>query len=69
MTKIRVAICQHALFYDMDKNYSIAVQQIETASLKGASIAIFPECNLTGYAGIEFNSYSSSEDQPVRSPG
>ena len=58
MSILRVAIAQHPLSGAITVNLEIVKKQIQIAAKSGADIVLFPECNLTGYAGIEFTEYS-----------
>ena len=51
---ITIATCQHAVDADINTNLSAILKQIKFARRKGAEIAHFPECSLSGYAGEEF---------------
>ncbi len=61
MNKLHIAVCQHSLSGDIEKNLKTTLRQVKDASLKGADIALFPECNLTGYAGLEFHKYHDED--------
>lgn len=40
--------------WDINLNLRIIIKQIQIASAKFADTALFPECNLSAYPGVEF---------------
>ena len=61
MAKLRIAVCQYKLSGDIDRNLSITIKQMKIAFDRDADIALFPECNLSGYPGVEFLKYKSKD--------
>ncbi len=54
--KLRIASCQFPVSSDITLNYQYIAAQMTEAKLKGADIAHFPECSLSGYPGTDFMS-------------
>lgn len=54
MKQIRVATCQFAVEADIAKNLSAILALMNEAARGEAKIAHFPECALSGYAGVDF---------------
>jgi predicted amidohydrolase len=50
-----IATCQHPIHAEVNKNLSFIRKQILEANARGADIVHFSECNLSGYAGEEFD--------------
>lgn len=57
-----VATCQFPVSVDIKKNESYILKQLEDAKAKGAQLAHFSESSLSGYAGIDFNSFDSQDE-------
>ncbi|MBM4161586.1 MAG: carbon-nitrogen hydrolase family protein [Ignavibacteria bacterium] len=55
--KLKVATCQFPVSADIQKNYRYISSQIQEAKARGADVAHFPECALSGYAGPDFKTY------------
>ena len=55
--KLVVATCQFPISADIERNYRHISSQMRKAKARGADVAHFPECALSGYAGIDFSSY------------
>jgi predicted amidohydrolase len=51
---LSIASCQHPVGEDIRNNLHAVLKQMRKARDGGADIAHFPECNLSGYAGIDF---------------
>jgi predicted amidohydrolase len=51
--KLTVASCQFPVSADISENYSWIKKQLIEAKLKGAEIAHFPECALSGYPEVD----------------
>ena len=54
--RIRIASCQFPVSADIRSNYQFMEDQITEAKLKGADVAHFPECALSGYPGSDMMS-------------
>jgi predicted amidohydrolase len=61
---LTIATCQHAMSTDIRKNLTVILDQIRKAAAGKADIVHFSECNLSGYAGHQFNSVQE-QDNPV----
>ena len=55
--KLNIATCQFSVDRDIRRNYRSIVRQIQAAKKQGAHVVHFPELALSGYAGVEFDSY------------
>lgn len=55
--KLTVATCQFPISSDVSENLKYIARQIRIAEERGADVAHFPECGLSGYAGIDFASH------------
>lgn len=55
---LTIACSQHPVSSTIEKNLQYVLLQAEAASKHKADIIQFPECNLTGYPGIDFGEYS-----------
>jgi len=62
--KLTIATCQHPVDGDIRSNLLSVVKLVRSAKSKGADIAQFSECNLTGYAGLDFKEINRN-DRPV----
>ena len=56
--KITVATCQFPVTADIRKNLAFVSRQMKTAKQRGAKVAHFSEACLSGYAGLEFDSFA-----------
>jgi predicted amidohydrolase len=65
MAKIRISVCQHSLSDSIEENYRIIKSQLAGSANLDADIVHFPECNLTGYAGVEFLEYPGNNNSIV----
>ncbi|MBI1816179.1 MAG: carbon-nitrogen hydrolase family protein [Deltaproteobacteria bacterium] len=54
---ITVATCQFPVDADIRRNLAYVLRQMRIAKSRGAHVAHFPECSLSGYAGSDFASY------------
>jgi len=54
---LAVAACQLAVGPDIRRNGAAIRRQMRAAARRGAAIAQFPECALSGYAGAQFQSF------------
>ena len=55
---LRVATCQFPVAADIRSNERYVTRQLRVARDRGAHVAHFPECALSGYAGTDFASYA-----------
>jgi predicted amidohydrolase len=55
--KFRIATCQFPVFADVRRNLRRVLRQMRDARARGAGIAHFSECALSGYAGENFPSF------------
>lgn len=55
--KLTVATCQFPIAGDIRANLGCIARQMRAAKRGGAHLVHFPECALSGYAGIEFASF------------
>jgi predicted amidohydrolase len=53
MKSLRVATCQFSVEAEISHNRRWILKQIEQAAAQGADVAHFPECALSGYAGVD----------------
>lgn len=51
--KLTIATCQHPIEPEIRRNLTHILELMRTSRERGADIAYFPECNLSGYAGEE----------------
>lgn len=58
MARIRVATCQFPVSGDPRRNASWVRRQMREAAARGAHVAHFPECALSGYADVDLPSYA-----------
>lgn len=65
MSTLKIAVCQHRLSGNISENLDNTIYQLRKASKQGADIVQFPECNLTGYAGVEFSDYHKRNNDIV----
>jgi len=59
--KLTVATCQFPIGRDPRVNAGYVTRQVKAARRRGARVAHFAECALSGYAGIEFPSFMNYE--------
>ncbi len=55
--RITIATCQFPVDADIRRNQGYVLRQMRIAKGRGAHVAHFPECSLSGYAGTDFASY------------
>lgn len=66
--KVTIATCQFPVGSDVQGNTSYIQMQMRIACSRGAAIAHFSECSLSGYAGMDFNDFQTQDKhQLVRS--
>ena len=56
-----VATCQFPVSADIGRNRSYILKQMAAAKSQGAEVAHFSESSLSGYAGMDFESYESQD--------
>jgi len=62
--KVAIATCQFPVSADISANANWIQQQMKQSKQQGANIVHFPECALSGYAGVDFktnNNYDWNE--------
>ncbi len=52
--RLTVATCQFPVDADIRRNLRYVLRQMAIAKRRGAHVAHFPECALSGYAGTDF---------------
>ncbi|HOI29307.1 MAG TPA: carbon-nitrogen hydrolase family protein [Melioribacteraceae bacterium] len=57
--KLRIASCQFPVSPNISENLQWIEKQMIEAKLKKADIIHFPECALSGYAGVDLDSYEN----------
>src|ERR1051326_6046774 len=55
--KLKIAMCQFPIDRDIRRNLGYVERQMVEAQRRGAHVAHFPECALSGYPGVEFKSF------------
>ena len=63
---LTIATCQHPVGADINKNLSAVIKQMKTARSKSADIVHFSECNLSGYAGIDFQDIKQRDHKTLQ---
>jgi hypothetical protein len=58
MAVLKVATCQFAVGADIEVNLRHLKRQMTVAAQRGARVAHFPEGALSGYAGVDFESFA-----------
>ena len=58
MARLNVATCQFPVGADIDANLGHVKRQMAVAARHGARVAHFPEGALSGYAGVDFESFA-----------
>jgi len=61
---LTIATCQHPVSADIQSTLKAILKLVRSAKSQGADIAHFSECNLTGYAGLDFKDIDHN-DKPV----
>ena len=70
MALLKVATCQFPVGADIDVNLAYVKRQMTQAAGRGARVAHFPEGALSGYAGVDFESFAGyGWDQLRARPG
>ncbi len=62
---LTIATCQHPVSGNIEQNLADVIRLAKKAKAGKADIAHFPECNLSGYAGIDFSTLNG-RDENVR---
>lgn len=57
--KLKIATCQFAVVGSIEHNSQLIQQLMRESASSGAEIAHFCECALSGYAGIDFDSFDA----------
>jgi predicted amidohydrolase len=57
--RLVIATCQFPIGADIKRNFHYISLQMRKAKIRGADVAHFPECALSGYAGTDFSSYAN----------
>ena len=63
---LSIATCQHGVSADIESNLSAVRKQIKLAAARGADIAHFSECNLSGYAGEDFQNVNNQDNNTLQ---
>ncbi len=58
MSTLKIAVCQYSLSGNISNNLAQSKKHIKNAARRRADLVHFPECNLSGYAGVEFTEYT-----------
>ena len=58
---VRVATCQFPVSADIDTNLARVKRQMTTAAQSNARVAHFPEAALSGYAGVDVESFDGMD--------
>lgn len=64
--KIKIATSQFSLSSNIQKNKSHILAQIKEAKVSGAHLIHFPEGSLSGYAGVDFESFKGYNWEELR---
>ena len=64
--KLKIAICQHPISSDIKANLVFIIEQISIAKGQNADIAHFPECNLSSYAGVDFDNVLDQDSELLK---
>ena len=57
--KLHIATCQFPVSSDISANANWIQQQMQESKQQGADIVHFPECALSGYAGVDYQSFDN----------
>lgn len=66
MALLKVATCQFPVGADIDVNLAYVKRQMIQAAGHGARVAHFPEGALSGYAGVDFESFAGCRWDKLR---
>ena len=58
---MKIATCQFSISANIRRNASAIQQQLVEAAGQRAQVAHFPECALSGYAGVDFQDWSGQD--------
>jgi len=64
--KLTVATCQFPVGSDVRRNTRAVLRQMKSARQRGADVAHFCECSLSGYAGADMPSYRGFDWDALR---
>lgn len=64
--KITIATSQFPVSYDIKKNMNYIIQQMKKASKLKSNIIQFPEASLSGYAGVDFESFDNFDWETLK---
>lgn len=64
--KITIATSQFPVSYDIKKNMNYIIQQMKKASKQKSHIIQFPEASLSGYAGVDFESFDNFDWETLK---
>ena len=62
MKILTIATCQFNISSDIKKNCKTILQQIRIAGKKKSDLVHFPECSLSGYAGVNFRDLKDQDE-------
>ncbi len=65
--KLKIATSQFPVSADIKKNTRHILRQMQTGKDKGADVIHFPEAALSGYAGVDLESYEGFDWDLLRS--
>jgi predicted amidohydrolase len=63
---LTLATCQFPIDADIRRNLAWVTRQMKEARRRGAHLVHFPECCLSGYAGVEFKSFAKFDWELLR---
>src|SRR5688500_8045681 len=63
---LTLATCQFPVSEDIRENLAWVTRQMKSARRRGAHLAHFPECCLSGYGGVEFKSFARFDWELLR---
>lgn len=55
--KLKIATSQFPVSSNIELNRKYITSQVKTASAQGCDVIHFPECSLSGYAGVDFENF------------
>jgi predicted amidohydrolase len=62
-----IGTCGFPVDKDINRNFRYIIRQLRLAKARGADVAHFPECALSGYAGSDFESYDGFDWETLKS--
>ncbi len=63
---LKIATAQHPVGADIYKNFVAIKKLVQRAGAAKADILHLPECNLSGYAGIDFQEFPEQDDRMIQ---